>query len=300
MDTLNEIFDIARAKDKKKLAVAAAQDTHVLEAVKDATDNGLIEPILIGDSSDIKAISDKIGFDITNIKIFYEEDGQKACQTAVRLIRNKEADFLMKGLVSTGTLLKIVIDKENGIRKNKLMSHVSLFESPYYKKLLGISDVAMNIAPSLEEKIAIIENAIAVFHALGYKTPNVAVLAAVEIINKKMQATVDAAELTKMNRQGIIKNCIVQGPLAFDNAISEKAAKLKGITGTVAGNADLLIVPDINTGNVLYKSLNFMGGATSAAVIMGAQVPIVLTSRADSGRSKLMSIALAKSILNNF
>jgi len=162
------------------------------------------------------------------------------------------------------------------------MSHVSLFESPYYYKLLGISDVAMNIAPDLYEKVAIIENAVEVLQAIGYKQPKTALLAAVEVVNPKMQATIDAAELTKMNKQGKIKNCILQGPLAFDNAISKDAAKLKGIEGEVAGDADLLIVHDINTGNVLYKALNFMGGATSAAVVMGAQVPIVLTSRADS------------------
>ncbi|MCD6366123.1 MAG: bifunctional enoyl-CoA hydratase/phosphate acetyltransferase [Bacteroidales bacterium] len=294
--SLSKIFDIAQQNCTKKLVVAAAEDRHVLEAVKEAHDHQLINPVLVGDTEKIKKICQLIQFDLGKTEIISENNPQIACEKAVQIIREKKADFLMKGLVSTGTLLKAVLDKENGIRKKSLMSHVSLFESPYYHKLLGISDVAMNISPNLNEKAAIIENAVEVFQAIGYKPPKVALLAAVEVINPKMQATIDAAELTKMNEQGKIKNCILQGPLAFDNAVSKNAARLKGIEGEVAGDADLLIVHDINTGNVLYKALNFMGGATSAAVVMGAQVPIVLTSRADSEKSKLMSIALANLI----
>ncbi len=293
---LTDIFNIAQRNGTKKLVVAVAEDRHVLEAVKEACQNKLIEPILVGDKKKITEISQLIQFDLKKIEIVHENTPKIACQTAVHLIREKKAVFLMKGLVGTGTLLKAVLDKENGIRKKSVMSHVSLFESLYYHKLIGISDVAMNIAPTLEEKVAIIENAVEVFQALGYKNPKVAVLAAVEVINPKMPATLDAAILTKMNQRKQIKNCVVEGPLAFDNAISKEAATLKNITGEVAGDADLLIVHDINMGNVLYKALNFMGGAVSAAVIMGAQVPIVLTSRADSEKSKLMSIALANII----
>ncbi len=294
--SLNEIFDTAQQGRTKKLVVAAAEDRHVLEAVKEALNHQLINPVLVGNTEEINKICQLIQFDLGNTEIVGENNPQIACEKAVQIIREGKADFLMKGLVGTSTLLKAVLDKEKGIRKKSLMSHVSLFESPYYHKLLGISDVAMNIAPTLNEKAAIIENAVEVFQAIGYKQPKVALLAAVEVVNPKMQATVDAAELTEMNRQGKIQNCILQGPLAFDNAISKDAAKLKGIEGEVAGDADLLIVHDINTGNVLYKALNFMGGATSAAVVMGAQVPIVLTSRADSEKSKLMSIGLAKII----
>ncbi len=293
---LTDIFKIAQKNGTKRLVVAAAEDRHVLEAIKEAYDNNLIEPVLVGQKEKITEICQLIQFNLKQVEIIQENNPQISCQTAVQLIREGKADFLMKGLVGTGTLLKAVLDKENGIRKKSLMSHVSLFETPYYHKLIGISDVAMNISPSLEEKVAIIENAVEVFQNLGYKNPKIAILAAVEVVNPKMQATIDADTLTKMNQQHQINNCIVEGPLAFDNAVSKDAAKLKGITGKVAGDADLLIVHDINVGNVLYKALNFMGGAISAAVIMGAKVPIVLTSRADSEKSKLMSIALASII----
>lgn len=296
ISNLTDVLDCAKQNGTKKLVVAAAEDYHVLEAVKEAHDNKLIKPILVGDKKKIIEISQIIKFNLKQVEIIHENNPTIACQTAIQLIREKKSDFLMKGLVSTGILLKAVLDKENGIRKKSVMSHVSLFESPYYHKLIGISDVAMNIAPTLNEKVAIIENAVEVFQSLGYKNPKVAVLAAVEVVNKKMQATIDADALSKMNQLHQTKNCIVEGPLAFDNAISKEAATLKGITGKVAGNADLLIVHDINVGNVLYKALNFMGGAISAAVIMGAQVPIVLTSRADSKKSKFMSIALANLI----
>ena len=293
---LAEIFETAQKKGVKKLAVAVAEDAHVLGAIKASYEKKIIEPVLVGQRKKIIEICQSIGFNIDAIEIIHEENPPLACQIAVQLIRKKKADFLMKGLVSTDTLLKAVLDKEKGIRKQSLMSHVSLFESPYYHKLLGVSDVAMNIAPTLEEKVAIIENAVEVFHELGYENPKVAALAAVEFVNPKMQATIDADKLSQMNKNHQIKNCIVEGPLAFDNAVSKEAAKLKGIEGEVAGDADLLIVHDINVGNVLYKSLNFMGGAVSAAVVMGAEVPVVLTSRADSEKSKLMSIALGNII----
>lgn len=293
---LTDIFETAQKKGVKKLAVAVAEDAHVLEAIKVSYEKKIVEPVLVGQRKKIIEICQSIGFKMDTVEIIQEEDPQVACQLAVQLVKDKKADFLMKGLVSTGTLLKAVLDKEKGIRKQSLMSHVSLFESPYYHKLLGVSDVAMNIAPTLEEKIAIIENAVEVFHKLGYENPKVAALASVEVVNPKMQATVDANMLAQMNKNHQINNCIVEGPLAFDNAISKEAAKLKGIEGAVAGDADLLIVPDINVGNVLYKALNFMGGAVSAAVVMGAEVPVVLTSRADSEKSKLMSIALGNII----
>ncbi len=293
---LSEIFETAQKKGVKKLAVAVAEDAHVLEAIKVSYEKKIIEPVLVGQRKKIIEICKSIGFNVDAIEIINEDNSQTACQMAVQLIRDKRADFLMKGLVSTGTLLKAVLDKERGIRKQALMSHVSLFESPYYYKLIGVSDVAMNIAPTLNEKVSIIENAVEVFHKLGYENPKVAVLAAVEVVNPKMQATVDANLLSQMNKEHKITNCIIQGPLAFDNAVSKEAAKLKEIEGVVAGDADLLIVPDINAGNMLYKALNFMGGAISSAVVMGAEVPVVLTSRADSEMSKQMSIALANVI----
>ena len=202
----------------------------------------------------------------------------------------------MKGLVSTGVLLKAVLNKEHGLRKGAILSHVAIFETPYYHKLLGITDAAMNVAPTFEDKIAIINNAVEVFHLLGEPDPKVAVVGAVETVNQRMESTMHAATLSMMNKRKQITGCIIDGPLALDNAISKKAAEVKHIQSDVAGDVDIIVAPDINGANFLYKSLNFLGGATAAAVIMGAKVPIVLTSRADSEKIKFYSIALAAAI----
>ncbi len=291
--TLSEIAERAKQQEKKVLAVAVAQDKHVLEAVKSSVSKGIVNTILVGDTAQIENIANQISFDLSNIEIHHETNEYKACTKAIELIRTGKADILMKGLVATATLLKAVLDKEKGLRKSGVLSHVAIFESPYYHKIIGITDAAMNIAPELNEKVHIINNAVELFNRIGIETPKVAILSAVELVNPKMQATTDAALLSMMNKRKQIKNCIVDGPLAFDNSISKEAAEHKGIESPVAGDADILVTHDINTGNVLYKSLNFMGGAVSAAVIMGAQVPIVLTSRADSEKSKELSIALA-------
>ena len=199
----------------------------------------------------------------------------------------------MKGLVSTGILLKAVLNKEYGLRTGSILSHVAIFESPFYHKLLGVTDAAMNVDPSLEDKIGIINNAVKVFHKLGNPNPKVAIVGSVETINPKMEATMHAATISMMNYRKQITGCIIDGPLAIDNAVSKKSSELKNITSDVAGDVDLILAPDIDGANILYKSLNFLGGATAAAVIMGAKVPIVLTSRADSEKSKFLSIALA-------
>lgn len=293
LKSLDDLFTIAKNHQSKKLVVAAAEDEHVLFAIKQACEYGLIEPILIGDANKIREISRSIDFKISGIDIVDEPVPENASFKAVEKIRNREANILMKGLVSTGPLLKAVLQKDNGLRKNEVLSHIALFESPYYHKLLAVTDAAMNITPNLNEKIAILLNAVELFHKLGTEQPKVGVIGAVEIVNPRMEATTDAAMLTIMNKRGQIKGCIVDGPLALDNAVSKDAAKLKKVESTVAGDVDIILAPEINAGNVLYKSLNFLGGATSAAVIMGASVPVVLTSRADSQKSKFMSIALA-------
>lgn len=294
--SLSALIEIAKSKTRRRIAVAAAADEHVLEAVSDAMKEGIIEPILIGEKSEIEKIAAQIGFDLTNIRIIDIKDAVEACVMAVSLIRDKQADILMKGMVATGPLLKAVLDKEKGLRKGSLLSHVAFFESPYYHKLICITDAAMNVEPDLEEKIEILKNAVEAYHKLGVKEPKVAVIGAVEVVNPKMEPTVHAAILTMMNRRGQIKGCMVDGPLALDNAVSKEAAEHKGIQSKVAGEVDILLTPDIYSGNVLYKSLNFLGGASSAAVIMGATVPIVLTSRSDTDRSKMLSIALAASM----
>ena len=293
---LSQLVDLAKSKRKRKVAVAAAGDHHVLEAIQNACLEGIIEPILIGDSEIIKEICKELKFDLEGIKIIDEKDSYKASLIATRIIGEGEADILMKGLVSSGVLLKAVLNKEYGLRKGSILSHVALFESPYYHKLLGVSDAAMNVNPDLHEKIAIIENAVEMFHGIGNMNPKVAIVGSVETVKPKMEATMHAATISMMNYRKQITGCIIDGPLAIDGAVSLKASQLKNITSEVAGDVDLIVTPDINSGNILYKSLAFLGGATSAALIMGAKAPIVLTSRGDTERTKFLSIALAAAI----
>ncbi|NQU34981.1 MAG: bifunctional enoyl-CoA hydratase/phosphate acetyltransferase [Bacteroidetes bacterium] len=293
---LSTLVELAKNKRKRKIVVAAAGDQHVLEAIANATREGIIEPILVGEESEIRRIAAEIGFDIKNIEVIDIEDAYDASLEATKIIGEGRADILMKGLVSSGQLLKAVLNKDFGLRTGSLLSHVAIFETPYYHKLLGVTDAAMNVEPSLEDKIDIIKNAVNVFHGLGIVNPKVAIIGSVETINPKMEATMHAATISMMNYRKQIKGCIIDGPLALDGAISKDAAKLKNITSDVAGDADLILAPDINGANILYKALNFLGGATAAAVIMGATVPIVLTSRGDSGKSKFLSIALAAAI----
>ncbi len=268
----------------------------VLSAVIRAKAENLVDPILVGDTGKILELSNKYGINIEDIPLLEEKDPVKACVLAIDLIRNAEADILMKGLVSSAPLLKAVLDRKKGLRKNNVLSHAALFEIPSYHKLLAVTDAAMNVNPGVDDKRNIIENAVEVYQRLGIENPKVAVLGPVEKVNPKIQSTVDAEQLRELNRTGKITGCIVDGPLALDIAVSPEAAKHKGIKGPVAGDADILITPDLDSGNILYKSLTFLGNSVSAAIIMGAQVPIVLTSRADSEQSKLMSIALASAL----
>lgn len=293
---LSEVVEMARAKEKRRIAVAAAGDQDVLEALKNAESQGIIEPVLVGIKSRILEICEEIGYDLNGREIIDVEDRFEASLVASKLIRAGKADILMKGMVSTGQLLKAVLDKEHGLRKGSILSHVAIFESPYYHKLLGITDAAMNVSPSFEDKIGLINNAVEVFHLLGEPDPKVAVVGAVETVNQRMESTMHAATLSMMNKRQQIRGCTIDGPLALDNAVSKKAARIKNIESDVAGNADIVVAPDINGANFLYKALNFLGGAQTAAVIMGARVPIVLTSRADSEKSKFLSIALAAAI----
>ena len=293
---LNDLIEITKSKKQVKIVVAAAEDSHVLEAVKDAYQNKLIKPILIGDKEEIIKISKEIDFTIESDWIIDEKNPVLASKKAVEFIKNKKADVLMKGLVQTSDFLRAVLHKDTGIKKNGVLSHIGIFETPYYHKLIAVTDAALNITPNIKEKAEIIKNGVELFNKLGYELPKVAVIGAVEVVNPKMQATVDAAMLTVMNKRGQIKNCIIDGPLALDNAVSKEAAMHKNIESEVAGDSDLIMTPSINVGNVLYKSMNFIGGAKVAAVLMGAIVPIVLTSRADSKESKFYSIALAAAL----
>jgi phosphate butyryltransferase len=293
---ISQLVEMAKAKTKRRIAVAAAGDYDVLEALKNAEEYDIIDPVLVGVQSKIEAISKEIGYDISKHEIIDIEDRFEASLKATQLIRDGQADLLMKGLVSTGVLLKAVVNKEHGLRTGSVISHVAIFETPHYHKLLGITDAAMNVAPTFEDKISIINNAVKVFHNLGEPNPKVAVVGAVETVNQRMESTMHAATLSMMNKRDQIKGCLIDGPLALDNAISKKAAQVKNIHSDVAGDVDIVVAPDINGANFLYKSLIFLGGANAAAVIMGAKVPIVLTSRADSEIIKFNSIALAAAI----
>jgi phosphate butyryltransferase len=292
MKKLEDIASAARNGKKMRIAVAGAADLPVLEAVHAADKAGIAEPLLVGDRRNIEDLAARIGMD-SKTEIIDVADPVKAAAKAVSCVREEAAQILMKGFISTETLLRAVLNKESGIPSGKLLSHAGIFESPHYPKLLCVTDAAMNIAPSLEEKIVILNNAVSLFHKLDEKNPKVAIVTAVETVNPKMESTVHAAMLTQMNRRGQIKGCVVDGPLALDNAISKEAAAHKGIGGEVAGNADIILVPGIEAGNVLYKALVFLGEAALAGIIIGAKAPIVLTSRSDSDISKLYSIALA-------
>ena len=294
---LQGLIEEARSGTVRRVAVAAAEDEHVLKAVQEALARGVATPLLVGDKEKVRAISREIGLSLEGIEIVNNREGAAiSARLAVNKIRSGDADFLMKGFVSTGELLKAVLDKEEGLRSGQLLSHVAFFQSPYYHKVLCVTDAAMNIAPGLDEKAAIIGNAVAACHRLGIEHPKVAVAAAVETVNPKMEATLHAAKLKEMNQNGTLSGCIVDGPFAIDIAVNRKAARNKGIESEVAGDSDVILVPDIEAGNMFYKALNFLGGAVSAAVVMGASVPIVLTSRSDDERSKLLSIALAACI----
>jgi phosphate butyryltransferase len=294
MTKIDDIIETAKRSGRKKVAVAAAQEHSALEAAVDAAKAGLIEPILIGDSVLIKSISSEIGLDISSFKIVEEKDYGKAAAKAVDMVKTGEADMLMKGILDTSTLLKAVLNKESGIAIGRLMSHVAVMEVPTYHKLLIVTDAAINIAPDIPGKIDIIANAVQTAKALGIKNPKVALLAAVEKVNwEKMPCTADAAVITQMNRRGQIKDCLIDGPLALDNAVSAESAKVKKIVSDVAGDADILVCPDIEAGNILYKCLLDLGQAKGAGIVVGAGKPIVLTSRSDSSYTKLASIALA-------
>jgi phosphate butyryltransferase len=293
LKTLADLKTIVAGGPRKKVVVAAAQDQNSMGAVVRAWKDNVIEPILVGDKESILNICAANNYDITGVRIIHEPDTDMAVEMSVKMVNNKQGDVLMKGKVGTSTLLKCVLNREWGLRTGNLLSHFALFEVETYPKVIAVTDVAMNIAPNLQDKIAIINNSVGCLIKLGYQMPKVAVLGAVEMVNENMEATLDAALLSKMNQRDQIKNCIIDGPLAFDNAVSLESAKHKGIRSEVAGDTDLLLMPDIEVGNVLYKSLVFFARAKVAAIILGAKVPIVLTSRSDSEQAKYDSLLLS-------
>ncbi len=293
---LSELKELLVDKPTRRMVLAAAQDHNSLTSALMAANDGFIEPILVGDKEAVNKIASDHNLDLSGIRMIHEPDTDMAMEIAVKMVRSNQADILMKGNVGTSSLLKAVLNKEWGLRSGALLSHFAIFEVEAYHKLIAVSDVAMNIAPNLQDKISIVNNAVACLNKLGIEMPKVAVLGAVEMVSENMQATLDAALLSKMNQREQIRNCIIDGPLAFDNAISLESARHKGIRSEVAGDTDLLIMPDIEVGNVLYKSLVFFAHSGVAAVILGATAPIVLTSRSDSDQAKYYSILLAAAI----
>ncbi len=291
--SFENLLELAQKRGPKKVSVAVAQDKDVLSAVKNATELKIAEPILVGNKEKILAIGKEINFDLSGIEIIHEEDGATACRIATELVSSGKADVLMKGLIDTSVIMKQVLDSEIGLRTGNVISHVAVFDVPTYHKVFIVTDAAMNIAPNLEQKKEIIENAVVLAQSLDIERPKVAVLAAKEKVSPKMEATVHAKELADMNKNGEILGCLVDGPFALDNAVSKESAILKGIDSEVAGDSDILLAPDIEAGNVLYKCLSFLANAKSAGLIVGTKAPIVLTSRADNEESKLNSIALA-------
>ncbi|MBU5256152.1 phosphate butyryltransferase [Tissierella praeacuta] len=291
--SLEDLLELAKKRGSKKVAVAVAQDKDVLSAIKNATVSKIAEPILVGDKERILEIAKEIQFDLSGIEIINEKDGALACRIATEMVSSGKADVLMKGLIDTSVIMKQVLDSEIGLRTGKVISHVAVFDVSTYHKVFIVTDAAMNIAPNIYQKKEIIENAVELAKSLDIEKPKVAVLASKEKVSPKMEATIHAKELADMNKNGEITGCLVDGPFALDNAISKESAKLKGINSEVAGDADILLVPHIDAGNVLYKCLSFLANAKSAGLIVGTKSPIVLTSRADNEESKLNSIALA-------
>ncbi|MHC1720759.1 MAG: phosphate butyryltransferase [Clostridiaceae bacterium] len=291
--SFEELVAAARKHGPKTVAVAAAEDEYVLKAIFAAHKEGLINAVLVGNKAAILSIAKDIDMDLSEFEIIDISDKKEACAKAVDLVRTKKASMLMKGLVDTSVLMRAVLNKDAGLMSGNLLSHIGVLKVAGYDKLFLLSDAAINIFPTLEDKIKIVNNAVRTAHALGNVLPKVAIVCAVEKPTDKMPSTLDAVELTRLNEIGGIKGCMVGGPFALDNAISTEAAQHKGIQHPVAGNADILILPNIEAANVLTKSMEHFARAEKAGIVAGASNPIILTSRASSDETKFNSIALA-------
>lgn len=292
MKNISDIFEKIKGSEKACVSIAAAEDQNVLEAVKEADSMGLANFILVGSEEKIASIANDIGLDISRFEIIDEPDSVQACKTAVKQVVDGRASAVMKGFIDTSVIMRAALDRDHGMRTGKKLSHLAVFEMPAYHKLLMLTDAAVNIAPDLETKKVIIQNAIDCVHHLGIDNPKVALLAAKEKVDEKMPVTVDCDELVKAAQKGEITGGILDGPIALDIAVSKEAAVHKGYKGEAGGDADILFVPDIEAGNVLYKSFNMLASAKCGGVVVGAKAPIILTSRSDSSESKLISIAI--------
>ncbi len=282
--------------EPKRVVVAAAGDEHTLEAIREAANEGIVKPVLVGDRTRIVEIAGEIGLDVAEEDIYDEPDAVAAAQRSVALIHEGRGDFIMKGKLETSQILKPVVNRETGLGTGRVMSHFVFDELPYYHKLLVTTDGGMMTYPTLEQKKDIIVNTVETLKALGYENPKIACVAAVEKVNPKMPETVEADALKQMNRNGELTDCIVEGPISLDIALSKEIADLKGFDSPVAGDADVILVPNIQVGNILGKSITVIARGNMAGFIVGAKVPIVLTSRGSSAKEKYLSLVLASAV----
>ena len=288
----DEIFELAKQK-QSTIAVAGAGE-HILETANSAVEMGIAKMILCGDEEKLRAYASEQGIDISRFEIVNEPDSTKACHVAVSLVMAGKANAVMKGDVDTPMVMRAALCKEHGMRDGRKLSHIAVFETQNYHKLIFAADCAINIAPDFDTKLDIVENTVTALRNMGINTPKVALLAAKEKVDKNMPVTLEYEKMLEMHKSGErLQNCIVDGPLALDNAVSKEACRIKGIDSPVGADADIFFCPDIEAGNILYKALSFIAMAKNGGVVVGAKRPIILTSRADTAESKLISIALS-------
>ena len=283
----------AQKSEPRRTAVAGAESEIALISAKSAQRAGLIEPVLVGEEAAIRETAKRIAWDIAGIEIIGAEDERQAASKAVALARAGEVDLLMKGGVHTEALMRAAVNRDHGLRTDQQMSHVFQMTFPGAERALYITDAVLNVAPSVEQRLAITRNAVELLNKMGMESPKVAILSAVEVKNHSVPSSLDAAYIAEVARDGAVENAIVEGPLSFDLAVSPLAASVKGLKSEVAGRADLVVVPNIETGNTLFKALVYFRSATAAGLVLGAKVPIVLTSRADPPEARLAAIAFA-------
>ncbi len=288
-----ELTDAALRAGPGNIGVAWPDEHEVLLAIAEASQMGLARFVLVGDVDKIKEVAEAHKIDLGGMTLIGEPDPQAAVARVMRLVSAGEAEVAMKGRVETRVFLHAALDEELGLRTGRLLSHVAVFEIPNYPRLIFVSDGGVVILPTLEQKVEIVQNAVDVAHKIGIDKPKVAILGANEMVNPKLPVSLDAASLSKMAERGQIKGALVDGPLALDNAVSVEAARIKGINSVVAGEADILITPDLESGNMMAKSITYFAGGCMIGVVVGAKAPLIVTSRSDDHRAKLMSIALS-------
>ena len=289
---LEELVEAARAQGPASIAIAAAQDPDVIEAMKKANEIGLAKGIFVGDRRKICALAEAADFRIPDAQLISEPDDAMAARKAIALIQDGRANLLMKGKIKSADLMRAVLDKADGLRAGRLLSQVIVFQVPGFDRLMLMTDAAINIAPAVEQKADICRNAIQVAHALGIEKPNLAMLCALEFVNQDMPATLDAAAVTMMNRRGQLAGAYVEGPIAMDVPLSRFAADRKGIASPLVEQTDIFVCPDIEAANILYRAIIYFAKGTSGGIVLGAKVPLILLSRAETPETKIASIAI--------